>query len=76
MANDKSNKTSLTIYSFVLLLGFFLSSATSTILIQTNEWNILTAAILIAIIELFNYLKHRHQLNYQQTNYNCFFLLT
>nr|NP_045069.1 hypothetical protein JXY51_pgp152 [Cyanidium caldarium]Q9MVP1.1 RecName: Full=Uncharacterized protein ycf20 [Cyanidium caldarium]AAF26453.1 unknown [Cyanidium caldarium]WDB00196.1 hypothetical protein CDCA019_074 [Cyanidium caldarium] len=69
------NKTILATCSFIFLFGFFLSSATSTILIQTNEWSILTAAILISIVELFNYLKHKFQFNDRKSGYNCFFFI-
>ena len=65
--NDKVGAISLELLS--ILIGFFTSTAISTIPTQTSDWNIVAAAVIVInqeIISRINYQKHkssRHKIN-------------
>lgn len=52
-----------------ILLGFFISSALSTIPGQTGDWGIIAASILVAYYEIFNFIiySYSYQLKTQQS---------
>ncbi|XP_002992120.2 uncharacterized protein LOC9650918 [Selaginella moellendorffii] len=44
---------------FLLLLGFYSANALATVLGQTGDWDVLVAAIIVAVIEGIGFLMHR-----------------